>query len=121
VDLRTVLAQNLKNARKTLRITRAKLAESAGVSVPYLADIERRRTWVSDKTLQSLADALNLEPCELLSANPENEKEKSKGQSKESRKQMAEVVTNKKEILRKTVENIMEDLILELVKKNHKG
>jgi hypothetical protein len=30
---------------------------------------------------------------------------------------MAEVVTDKKEILRKTVENVMEDLILELVKK----
>jgi transcriptional regulator with XRE-family HTH domain len=117
VDLRTILAQNLKNARKTLRITRAKLAENAGVSVPYLADIERRKTWVSDKTLQSLADALNLEPCELIRAEPENKKEKGRGQGKESRKQMAEAVTNKKDILRKTVENVMEDLILELVKK----
>jgi len=117
VDLKTILAQNIKNSRKNLRITRAKLAENAGVSVPYLADIERRRTWVSDKTLQSLADALNLEPCELICADMENKKEKSRGQSKESRKQMAEAVTGKKEILRKTVENVMEDLILELIKK----
>jgi len=117
VDLRTILAQNIKNSRKNLQITRAKLAENAGVSVPYLADIERCRTWVSDKTLQSLADALNLEPCELISADMENKREKCLGQSKESRKQMSEVVTGKKEILCKTVENVMEDLILELVKK----
>jgi transcriptional regulator with XRE-family HTH domain len=117
MDLRRILAQNIKNSRKNLQVSRAKLAENAGVSLPYLADIERCRTWVSDKTLQSLADALNLEPCELICADMENEREKSRGQSKESRKQMAEVVTVKKEILCKTVENVMEDLILELVKK----
>ena len=117
MDLRTILAQNIKNSRKNLHISRAKLAENAGVSVPYLADIERRRTWVSDKTLQSLADALNLEPCELICADMENKREKSRGQSKDNRKLMSEVVTGKKEILCKTVENVMEDLILELVKK----
>jgi transcriptional regulator with XRE-family HTH domain len=117
VDLRTILAQNLNNARKNLQITRAKLAEFAGISVPYLADIERRRTWVSDKTMQSLADALNLETWELLCSEQKKKKEKSLGQSKESRRLMAEAVIGKKEILQKTVENIMEDLILELVKK----
>jgi transcriptional regulator with XRE-family HTH domain len=66
VDIRTILAQNLKTARQTLQITRVKLAEQAGISAPYLADIERRRTWVSDKTLQSLAKALNLSPWELI-------------------------------------------------------
>ena len=120
MDLRTILAENLKTARKDLRITRAKLAEYAGLSVPYLADIERRRTWVSDKTLQSLAQALNLEPWELIYAAPENKKEKSQKQSKQNRTQMAELVTNKKEFLRKTVENAMDDLILELVKKDPK-
>ena len=117
MDLRTILAQNLKNARKNLHITRAKLAEYAGVSVSYLADIERRKTWVSDKTLQSLAEALNIEPWELIYAVPENNDKKSKGKNRENRTKMAEVVTKKKEFLRKTVENTMEDLILELVKK----
>jgi transcriptional regulator with XRE-family HTH domain len=116
VDLRTILADNLKNTRKTLRITRAKLAESAGLSEPYLADIERRRTWVSDKTLQSLADALNLEPYELLCVDLEDKKQKSPEQSNASRKQMAETVTDKKKFLQKTVENVMADLILELNK-----
>ena len=122
MDIRTVLAQNINNARKDLRITRAKLAEYAGISVPYLADIERRKTWVSDKTLQNLADALNLEPWELLCSAKENSKDKNPGQSrvKDNRKQMAELVYNKKEILRKTVENAMEDLVLELVQKSPK-
>ena len=65
MDIRTILAQNLKTARQNLQITRVKLAEQAGISTPYLADIERRRTWVSDKTLQSLAKALNLSPWEF--------------------------------------------------------
>jgi len=122
VDIRTVLSQNLRNVRKNLRITRVKLAEYAGISVPYLADIERRRAWVSDKTLQSLANALNLEPWELLCDTLENKKEKNRrsGGEKENRKQMADLVSNKKEILRKTVENVMEDLILELIQKNPK-
>jgi transcriptional regulator with XRE-family HTH domain len=38
----------------------------ADISALYLAGIERRRTWVSDKTLQSLAKALNLFPWELI-------------------------------------------------------
>ena len=117
MDLRTILAQNLKNARKDLRITRAKLAEYAGISVPYLADIERRRTWVSDKTLQSLAQALNLEPWELIYAVPDVKIEKNQKQSIVNRTEMAALVTTKKEFIRKTVENTMEDLILELVKK----
>ena len=122
MDIRTVLSQNLRNVRKNLRITRVKLAEYAGISVPYLADIERRRAWVSDKTLQSLANALNLEPWELLCDTLENKKEKNRrsGGEKENRKQMADLVSNKKEILRKTVENVMEDLILELIQKNPK-
>ena len=109
MDIRTVLAQNLKTARKNLRITRVKLAEHAGISAPYLADIERRRTWVSDKTLQSLAQALNVEPWELIYSPPENKKEKSQSKERESRKQMAELVTKKKELICATVENAMEN------------
>ena len=120
MDLRTILAQNLKNARKNLRITRVKLAEYAEISVPYLADIERRRTWVSDKTLQNLAQALNIEPWELLCAGKENRNEKSQGRKSENHIKIAELVTGKKLFLRKTVENAMEDLILELVKKIQK-
>ena len=85
--------------------------------MPYLADIERRRTWVSDKTLQNLAQALNIEPWELIYAVPVDKKEKGKKQSIGNRSEMADLVTSKKDFIRKTVENTMEDLILELVKK----
>ena len=112
------MAENLKNARKNLRITRVKLAEFAGISVSYLADIERRRTWVSDKTLQSLALALNLEPWELIYTEPKTKRGKSQVKNKLDRSQMAELVTGKKVFLRKTVDNAMEDLILELLKKD---
>jgi transcriptional regulator with XRE-family HTH domain len=65
-DLRFILAQNVKNARKTLRLTQSSLAENANISVSYVVDIERRRSWVSDKTLSSIAGALNMEAYELL-------------------------------------------------------
>jgi transcriptional regulator with XRE-family HTH domain len=65
-DLRVILAQNVKNARKMLRLTQAGLAENAHISLSYVVDIERRRTWVSDKTLSDIARALNMEAYELL-------------------------------------------------------
>ena len=74
MDIRTILAQNLKTARQTLQITRVKLAEQAGISAPYLADIERCRTWVSDKTLISLSNALGIEVFQLFTPATEEEK-----------------------------------------------
>ncbi|MDR2658578.1 MAG: helix-turn-helix domain-containing protein [Spirochaetaceae bacterium] len=65
-DLRVILAQNVKTARKTLRLTQSGLAENANISLSYVVDIERRRSWVSDKTLSSIACALNMEAYELL-------------------------------------------------------
>lgn len=64
--VRTVLAQNIKIRRKALGITQAKLAELAEISEPYMNDIERCQTWVSDKTLAKLAWALNIEIHELF-------------------------------------------------------
>ena len=71
-DLRKILSQNIRSARSALQISQAKLAESAGLSVPHIADIEYCKTWVSDKTLSSIANALNLEAYELLT--PEKSK-----------------------------------------------
>lgn len=61
VDIRQILAQNIKKRRKELGITQMKLAELAEISVPYMNDIERCQTWVSDKTLAKLAKALLLD------------------------------------------------------------
>jgi transcriptional regulator with XRE-family HTH domain len=115
VDLRTILSQNIKNARKTLHITQAKLAEYAEISLSYLVDIERQRTWVSDKTLQNLAKALDMKPWELLV--PRTELETGVENEKEERKRgIAELITRKKEILHCAADEAMEDLIMQILK-----
>jgi transcriptional regulator with XRE-family HTH domain len=64
--LRRILAENLKKHRKTLGLSQEKLAEMAGLSWQTVNSIECHRTWVSDKTLESLADALKIETFQLL-------------------------------------------------------
>ena len=66
LDIRHTLAQNIKNRRKELGITQEKLAELANISAPYMNDIERCQTWVSDKTLAKLATALLLDVSMLF-------------------------------------------------------
>jgi transcriptional regulator with XRE-family HTH domain len=65
-DLRRILASNLKEQRKTLGLSQEKLAEMAGISWQTVNSIECHRTWVSDKTLETLADALKIESFQLL-------------------------------------------------------
>jgi transcriptional regulator with XRE-family HTH domain len=65
-DLRRILAANLKKQRKTLGLSQEKLAEMAGLSWQTVNSIECHRTWVSDKTLVSLADTLKIESFQLL-------------------------------------------------------
>lgn len=66
LDIRHILAQNIKNRRKELGITQEKLAELASLSAPYMNDIERCQTWVSDKTLAKLATALLMDVSMLF-------------------------------------------------------
>jgi len=64
--LRRILAVNLKEQRKILGFSQEKLAEIAGISWQTVNSIECNRTWVSDKTLEALADALKIESFQLL-------------------------------------------------------
>jgi transcriptional regulator with XRE-family HTH domain len=64
--LRHILATNLKEHRKTLGLSQEKLAEMAGLSWQTINSIECHRTWVSDKTLENLADALKIDTFQLL-------------------------------------------------------
>jgi len=64
--LRRVLATNLREHRKTLHLSQEKLAEITGLSWQTINSIECHRTWVSDKTLESLAGALKIEAFQLL-------------------------------------------------------
>jgi len=64
--LRKILAENLKEHRKILGLSQEKLAEMAGLSWQTVNSIECHRTWVSDKTLENLADVLKIESFQLL-------------------------------------------------------
>jgi transcriptional regulator with XRE-family HTH domain len=64
--LRQILSENIRTARKSRRLTQTQLALYADLSLSYMTDIERCKTWVSDKTLVKIARALNTSPWELL-------------------------------------------------------
>jgi transcriptional regulator with XRE-family HTH domain len=63
---RKLLAANIKERRNKLGLTQEKLAELVDVSYQMIHDIEGCRTWVSDKTLQNLSEALEVDIYELL-------------------------------------------------------
>jgi len=65
-ELRKILAHNIKRQREKLGISQEKLAELAEISANMMADIEGCRTWVSDKTLIKLANALKIDIFRLL-------------------------------------------------------
>ncbi|MHC6203030.1 helix-turn-helix domain-containing protein [Breznakiellaceae bacterium SP9] len=72
---RKLLAANIKAKRTALGLTQEKLAELTDVSYQMVHDIEGCRTWVSDKTLQSLSKALGLEIYELFRPDEEADTE----------------------------------------------
>ncbi|MDR0464252.1 MAG: helix-turn-helix domain-containing protein [Treponema sp.] len=117
-ELRKILSKNIKTIRSKLHISQAKLAEFADISLSYLADIERCRTWVSDKTLQNLANALNIEAWELIFPNNENNGAEQDFISNQKNKiqRIADLISKKREILHRTTDKAMEDLIMEIVK-----
>jgi transcriptional regulator with XRE-family HTH domain len=65
-DLRKILSINIKKQREKLGITQENLAEKAGISAAMMNDIEGCRTWVSEKTLQNLSSALNIDTFRLF-------------------------------------------------------
>jgi transcriptional regulator with XRE-family HTH domain len=115
LDLRTLLSQNIKNARGTLHITQAKLAEYADISLSSVVDIERCRTWVSDKTLLNIARALNKEAYQLLlplkpAAGADEDRER------RLLEQIAVLIRAQKLALRKITDESMENLLLEIIR-----
>jgi len=66
LNLRQILAVNIKEHRRILGISQEKLAEIAGLSWQTVNSIECQRTWVSDKTLEALAGVFKIETFQLL-------------------------------------------------------
>jgi transcriptional regulator with XRE-family HTH domain len=114
-DLRKILSQNIKAARKALHLTQTKLAESADISLPYMTDIEHCKTWVSDKTLINIARALNMEVYQLFMPMEDNSERKDSDQNKILR-EIADIVDVKKKNLRKIAENIMDELLDQIIR-----
>jgi transcriptional regulator with XRE-family HTH domain len=76
-EVQKILSGNVKNQRNKLKISQERLAETAGLSVQTINDIEGCRKWVSARTITKLSVALNVECYQLLIPNffSQNKKE----------------------------------------------
>jgi transcriptional regulator with XRE-family HTH domain len=70
VDIREILAANIKENRRKKGLTQEKLAEKADMSIHYLAILELARKFPSGEMLERLAEALEVEPHELFAVSP---------------------------------------------------
>ena len=59
--LRNILAQNIKNRRKFLGLSQAKLAEKVSTSTHYISQIEQMCKFPSPEMLERIAAALEIE------------------------------------------------------------
>ena len=66
LNLREILALNIKKQREKLGITQENLAGRADISAAMMNDIEGCRTWISDKTLKNLSSALQIDTYRLF-------------------------------------------------------
>jgi transcriptional regulator with XRE-family HTH domain len=64
--LRDVFAANLRRLRATKHLSQDDLAFDAGVSRSYLSQLEKGAFYASLKIVGRLAEALEVEPAELL-------------------------------------------------------
>jgi transcriptional regulator with XRE-family HTH domain len=68
MDLKRAMASNVRRERHARKLTQEELADRAGLSARYLGSIERATVSASVTVLGRLAQALRIDPCELLRA-----------------------------------------------------
>jgi transcriptional regulator with XRE-family HTH domain len=66
MDLKHVLATNLRRLRHERDLTQEDVADLTGLSSRYVGSIERARVSASVTVLGKLAEALNVEPSLLI-------------------------------------------------------
>lgn len=66
MDLKEIMAKNLRRARHDKKLTQEELADRAGLSMRYVGSIERGDVSASVTVLGQIANALGIEPAELL-------------------------------------------------------
>ncbi|MCL1814604.1 MAG: helix-turn-helix transcriptional regulator [Treponema sp.] len=67
-NLRQVPALNMKEKRRTLGFSQAKLAEKVNTAPTYIAMIELEKKFPSVEMLERIAEALQMDTTELFSA-----------------------------------------------------
>lgn len=65
-QLQELFSSNLKEMRIRANLSQMKLAEKADLSVGYICDLESGRRWGTPETFSKLAQALDVNPFELL-------------------------------------------------------
>jgi transcriptional regulator with XRE-family HTH domain len=70
MDLRDVFATNLRRLRNARKLSQDDLANEAEVSRSYLSQLEKGAFYASLKIVGRLANALDVEPAELLKLPP---------------------------------------------------
>ncbi|ABI61493.1 helix-turn-helix domain-containing protein [Granulibacter bethesdensis] len=69
MDLKEVMAVNVRRVRHAREMTQEELADRAGLSTRYIGAIERADVSVSITVLGRIAEALGVEPGTLLTAS----------------------------------------------------
>ena len=70
MDLKEVMAVNLRRARHGRQLTQEERADRAGLSTRYVGKIERAKVSASVTVLGRLAQALSVDPCDLIRVKP---------------------------------------------------
>jgi len=76
MDLKKVMAVNLRRLRHAKGMTQEELAESAGLSARYVGGIERADVSASVTVLGRIAEALEVEATELVRVAPAKARKK---------------------------------------------
>jgi len=66
IDWRAIVGTNVRRARQKAGLTQEQLAHDAKIDLTYAGGIERGRRNPSVEVLGRLADALGVEPADLL-------------------------------------------------------
>ena len=66
-NLRALLAFNIKEKRRILGISQAKLAEKVSTSTHYISQIEQKNKFPSPEMLERIAKALEIDSPQLFS------------------------------------------------------
>jgi len=106
-NLRKLLAYNMRENRRVLGLTQAKLAEKTGLSTQYIAMIELSRKFPSPEKLEKLAQALEVDTPELFSI--------SKSAEEAAQKLCRAILVDIEKTVGKTVNTVVKAAVSEIV------